>query len=158
MAFSLICLTLSLVKSNVSPISSNVIACWLPKPKYSLTTSASLGVRVSKALSISVLRDSCKRVLSGLGDSPLFNTSYRFESSPSTRGASIETCLPEFFKDSLTSLMVMSSSLAISSAEGALSWACSKKAYVLLILLIDPILLSGKRTILDCSARACKID
>ena len=128
MAFSLICLTLSLVKSNVSPISSKVIACWLPRPKYNLTTSASLGVKVSRALSISVLRDSCRSCLSGFGDYPLFKTSYKLESSPSTKGASIDTCLPEFFRDSFTSLTVMSSSLAISSAEGALSWACSRNA------------------------------
>tara|TARA_B100000575_G_scaffold248433_1_gene214338 strand:- start:365 stop:511 length:147 start_codon:yes stop_codon:yes gene_type:complete len=48
----------------------------------------------------------------------------------------------------------MSSSLAISSADGARSWACSKNAYVLLILFIEPILLSGNLTILDCSAKA----
>ena len=58
MAFSLICLTRSLVKSNVSPISSSVMACFSPRPKYNLTTSASLGVRVSSALSISVRKDS----------------------------------------------------------------------------------------------------
>src|SRR5690606_41713905 len=69
----------------------------------------------------------------------------------------MERCLPEFRIDSFTSLTVISSSLAISSAEGALSCSCSKKEYALFILLIDPILFSGKRTILDCSASACKM-
>ena len=52
----------------------------------------------------------------------------------------------------------MSSSFAISSAEGALSCACSRNAYVLFILLIEPILFKGSLTILDCSAKACRID
>ena len=60
----------------------------------------------------------------------------------------------EFFKDCFTSSTVMSNSLAISSAEGTRSWACSKKAKVLLILLMEPILFNGKRTIRDCSANA----
>ena len=64
----------------------------------------------------------------------------------------------EFFMDSFTSETVMSSSLAISSAEGTRSCACSKKAYVLFILLIEPILLSGNLTIRDCSASACNMD
>ena len=76
---------------------------------------------MSRALSISVLKDSCKSCLSGFGDSPLLRTSYKFESSPSTKGASIETCLPEFLSDSLTSFTVISSSFAISSADGARS-------------------------------------
>ena len=41
-----------------------------------------------------------------------------FKFSPSIRGASIETCLPEFLSDCFTSLTVISSSLAISSGEG----------------------------------------
>jgi hypothetical protein len=58
------------------------MACCSPNPKYNLTTSASLGVNVSRDLSISVFSDSCSKPLSGFGDSPLFKTSYRFESSP----------------------------------------------------------------------------
>src|SRR5690554_2085334 len=60
--------------------------------------------------------------------------------------------------DSLTSLTVMSNSFAISSAEGGRSLDCSNNAYILLILLIEPILFNGKRTIRDCSANADKID
>ena len=54
--------------------------------------------------------------------------------------------------------MVISNSLAISSALGGLSWDCSKNAYVLLILLMEPILFKGSLTILDCSASAWRID
>jgi len=54
--------------------------------------------------------------------------------------------------------MESSTSSEISSAVGGLSNFCSKIAYALLILFMDPILLSGSLTILDCSANACKID
>src|SRR5690606_30597229 len=117
-------------------------------------TSASRGDRVSKALTISVFRDCNINFLSGCGDSPERTTSYRVESSPSFRGASIETCLPEIFMDCSTSVMDRSSSLAISSADGGRSCACSKYEKVRLILLIEPILFKGKRTTLDCSAKA----
>src|SRR5690554_4715247 len=117
-------------------------------------TSASRGDKVSNALMISVFRDCNINLLSGRGDSPERNTSYRLESSPSLRGASMETCLPEIFMDCSTSAMDKSNSLAISSAEGGRSWACSKYEKVRLILLMEPILFSGKRTTLDCSAKA----
>ncbi len=160
MAFSLIWRTRSLVRSNLSPISSNVIGCFPFKPKYNLTTSASRAVNVDNDLSISRLKDSVNKPLSGPGVSSLVNTSYMFEllSSPSFKGASIDTCLPAFLRDCLTSSGVISNKSANSSAEGGLSNSCSSLEKALLILLIDPILLSGKRTILDCSAKACRID
>ena len=62
-----------------------------PNPKYNFTTSASRGVKVSNALLISIRKDSCNNFLSGFGDSPEFKTSYKLESSPYIKGASIET-------------------------------------------------------------------
>ena len=64
----------------VSPISSNVIECWFPSPKYNRITSASRNVKVSSALSISVRKASCKSERSGFGDSRLRKTSYVLES------------------------------------------------------------------------------
>ena len=48
----------------------------------------------------------------------------------------------------------MSNSSASSSAEGRRSFSCSNFEKALLILFNEPTWFNGKRTILDCSARA----
>ena len=63
-AFSLICLTLSLVRPILSPISSRVSAWGIPIQKYIFTTSLSLLVSVLRDLLISSLSDSISSQIS----------------------------------------------------------------------------------------------
>ena len=70
------------------------------------------------------------------------------------RSASIETCLAATPRVVSTSSVVISSNSANSSADGSLSYSCSSSEKARLILLSDPTLFSGRRTILDCSASA----
>ena len=121
-------------------------------------TSASLWVSVDNALCTSFLRESFIKPSSGLVSPSFSKTSSKLFSSPCTKGASIDTCLPEIFMVSTTSPAVTSSTSASSSGEGSLSNFCSSSENVLLILFKEPTLLSGSLTILDCSANAWRMD
>src|SRR5690606_14227588 len=70
----------------------------------------------------------------------------------------MDTCLPELLSVSDTLSTVVSKMSANSSGEGSRSYSCSNLEKALLILLNEPTWFSGKRTIRDCSAIACKID
>src|SRR5450759_3187540 len=70
-AFSFICLTLSRVRHNSSPISSRVKGCFIPKQKSNFKILDSRVESVFRALSISKANDSFIRFLSGLGVSEL---------------------------------------------------------------------------------------
>ena len=127
-------------------------------PKKSLIISLSLSVSVANALSISLESDSFSNVLSALGESLFGRISSRLLSSPSTKGASTETCRPETRRVSDTFSLGSSSNSASSSGEGVLSNSCSNFEKALLILLSDPTWFNGSLTIRDCSASACNID
>ena len=158
MAFSLICLTLSRVRLNFSPISSRVMACPPFNPKYKVITSASLCVNVDNARWTSFLNESFIKPSSGLSSPSFSRTSKRLFSSPCTKGSSIETGHPDIFMVSTTSPSVTANTSANSWGEGSLSNLFSSSEKILLILFNDPTLFKGSLTIRYCSARACKID
>ena len=157
MAFSFIWRTRSLVRPKYSPISSSVISC-VPIPKKYFTISLSLSVRVESARSISLLSDSFTRPRSAFGESLFTSTSKRLLSSPSTKGASTETCLHDTLRVSAIFSLGISRISASSSGEGILSFSCSNFERALFILFSEPTWLSGSLTILDCSASACRMD
>ncbi len=143
--------------SNFSPISSRVIS-EQPMPKKYFMISRSRSVRVSSARSTSVDSDSLMRPRSALGESVLTSTSSRLLSSPSAKGASTEMWRPATRSVSDTFSLGSDSSLASSSGDGVRSCSCSKRAKALFILFSEPTWFRGRRTIRDCSARACRID
>ena len=156
MAFSLIWRTRSRVRPKRSPISSRVIS-WQPIPKKLLIISRSRSVRVLRARSISVFRDSFTRPLSALGESSLGSTSSRLLSSPSTNGASTETWRP--LTRRVSEILSLGTSIISdsSSLEGWRSFSCSNLDRALLILFREPTWLRGRRTIRLCSASAWRI-
>src|SRR5690625_4661755 len=85
-------------------------------------------------------------------------TSKRLLSSPLWKGASMDTCREDLPRLATTSDLLTCNVSASSSGEGARSNSCSKVANVLWILLERPTLFKGKRTIRDCSAKACRMD
>ena len=107
-------------------------------PKNSLMMSRSRSVRVANARSISRLSDSLISDLSALGESLFTRTSSRLLSSPSTNGASTDTCLPLTRSVSDTFSFGNSSRSASSSGEGVLSNSCSNLENALFILFKDP--------------------
>ncbi len=153
-AFSLICLTLSLVRSNLVPISSRVSPCFIPIPKNKMITSLSLSDKVDKDLLISLCNDSIINSVSAVGESELINTSNNELSSPSWKGASTDTCLPPTHNVSATLVLVTSNSSANSCSLGALSYCCSNLENVLFNLFNEPTWFNGNLTILLCSANA----
>ena len=97
MAFSFICLTLSLVRSNFAPISSKVKPYTYTKEKHTSFPSVS----VDNDLSISLCKDSLISSILPLGYHCLPLHLIK-NCSSSANGASTETCLPLTFIVSLT--------------------------------------------------------
>ena len=118
----------------------------------------SLSGSVLSSLSISALSDSASSSLS-VGSSELAIRSSMLPSSSSEKGASTLRwrLVDEAFMASSILSSGKSTRSTISSKLGLRSNSCSNLLISLLILLTLPTWLSGRRTILLCSAMACRM-
>ena len=121
MAFSFICLTLSRVKPNSSPISFRVRAYSLFIPKYILITSCSRSFKLVNEAFTSSSREDSSSSRSGSSVFPSAITSNKQLLSSSENGVSNEWCLLEILWASLISVDFISNCFPSSSALGALS-------------------------------------
>jgi hypothetical protein len=103
-----------------------------------------VGQGAEGALDLAAQRFAVFQFLVGAGVPMFSSTSSRELSSPSTKGASIETWRAATPRVVSTSSVGISSISASSSALGSRSYSCSNSENALLILLREPTLLSGQ--------------